>query len=216
MRRVIALLLCGLAGVAGAQDSVVIYRCTDAGGTVSVQNDIPCPKGSGQQRRVIETVRPPSQPYVPPPRAAKLVPVVPVVPASAAATPEKPAVDDAESNHAAIELQPPPPLFACRTWNREDYLSDDPTPAKRCAVLRTIGVDGDPTRGAGTACETVRDTCTPVPAPQRCERWQQHSRDTEAMLLFGRAEDPAATRLELERIAAIIRSSDCAPQRGAP
>lgn len=213
MRRVIALLLCGLAGVAGAQDSVVIYRCTDAGGTVSVQNDVPCPKGSEQQRRVIETVPPPSRPYVPPPRAAQLVPVVPV---SAPATPGKPAADDAEPDRAAIELLPPPPLFACRTWNREDYLSDDPTPAKRCALLRTIGVDGDPTRGAGTACETVRDTCTPVPEPQRCERWQQHSRDTEAMLLFGRADDPAATRLELERIAAIIRHSDCGPQRGEP
>ncbi|HUH90914.1 MAG TPA: hypothetical protein VLZ76_09705 [Lysobacter sp.] len=218
MRRAPALLLfglflCGLAGVGAAQDSVVIYRCTAADGTVSVQNDVPCPKDSQQQRRVIETVPPPSQPYVPPPPRA--IEVIPVVPASAPAGPEKSTAGDAESDNAPIKLLPPPPLFACRTWSRDDYLSDDPTPAERCAPLRTIGVDGDPARGSGAACEKVRDTCTAVPEPQLCERWRQHLRDTQAMLLFGRAEDPATTRVELERIEAVIRASDCGPQQAA-
>jgi hypothetical protein len=48
-----AALLLGLAGLlqtASAQ-SVVIYRCTDASGALTIQNGTPCPKGSKQERR---------------------------------------------------------------------------------------------------------------------------------------------------------------------
>ena len=37
-----------------AQHKVVIYRCTDASGALTVQNDVPCAKGSKQDKRVIE------------------------------------------------------------------------------------------------------------------------------------------------------------------
>lgn len=50
-----------LAGGAIAQQSVVIYRCTDASGAVTVQNDRPCPRGSTQNRRVLQTPAAPAR-----------------------------------------------------------------------------------------------------------------------------------------------------------
>ena len=46
--------------------SVVIYRCTAASGEVTLQNDVACPKGSRQQKQVIESP-PPMPAYRPPP-----------------------------------------------------------------------------------------------------------------------------------------------------
>lgn len=208
-----ALLLCCI-GATSAQDAVVIYRCTDASGAVSVQNDVPCAKGSQQQRRVMETAAPPAQAYVPPAPAAPaaLAPLIAIPPAASGDTPPanapKVAITDGEPEPAAA-LLPPPPLFACRTWNRVDYLSDDATPAERCAPLRTTGLGGDPAGGAGAACERVRDTCSPVADEKRCVQWRQYLHDTQATLLFGRAEDPAATRVAVERIEGIVRANDC-------
>ena len=57
-----------LAGVACAalasvpQDHVVIYRCTDASGGVTLQNDVPCPPGAQEQRQTVD-VPPPLPAY---------------------------------------------------------------------------------------------------------------------------------------------------------
>ena len=45
---------------------VVIYRCTDAFGALTVQNDVPCPKGTKQQKQVIQPP-PPMPAYRPVP-----------------------------------------------------------------------------------------------------------------------------------------------------
>ena len=36
-----------------ASRQVVIYRCTDAAGHVTIQNDLACPKGTRQQRQTL-------------------------------------------------------------------------------------------------------------------------------------------------------------------
>jgi len=234
---------------ATAQDAVVIYRCTDASGAVSVQNDIPCPKGSQQQRRVMETAAPASSPAMAaPPTPPSPAPTAPrtstgsVLPALVAmpAVPESfpdgmsPGADSAgalpdptDGNVAAnyggtpgaagevadgTLVEPPPALFSCRTWDRQEYFSDDPVPTRRCAPLRVSGLDGSAGGGQAAACEYVTDTCAAVPEASLCKQWHQHAHDTRARLLFGRAEDPAATRIELERIEALIHASTC---RGA-
>ncbi len=203
---------------AGAQDAVVIYRCTDASGALSVQNDVPCPKGSQQERRVMETARPSAAPPVSPPPAAMLAPVIvvpeagevaPLPPTGTGAPHAGPLAHDAAAN-AVVERPPPPPLFACRTWDRKEYFNDDPVPIRRCAPLRVSGLDGSAGGARATACEKITDTCAPVPETALCEKWQQHAHDTRAMLLFGRAEDPAATRAELTRIDHLIEASSCA------
>lgn len=233
----------GLAGApAAAQDAVVIYRCTDASGAVSVQNDVPCPKGSQQQRRVMETAGPASIPAMPAPPAPPTpaptptgtplpalvaMPMVPgsvpdgVSPVAGAASPPADATDgnvapegtgapDFTGDGTGITpAEPPPALFSCRTWDRQEYFSDDPVPTRRCAPLRVSGLDGSAGGGLAAACEYVTDTCAPVPAEVLCRQWRQHAHDTRAMLLFGRAGDPAATRLELDRIDALIKASTC-------
>lgn len=203
---------------AGAKDAVVIYRCTDASGALTVQNNVPCPKGSRQERRVMETARPSAPPPVSTPPAATLAPLV-VTPdaedvarlaATAAASPEAQTPPPDREAGAVVERLPPPPLFACRTWDRKEYFSDDAEPIRRCAPLRVSGLDGSAGGGGATACEKITDTCAPVPGATLCEKWQQHAHDTRAMLLFGRAEDPAATRAELTRIDTLIEASSCA------
>ena len=208
------LILCAVAAGASAQESVVIYRCTAADGAVTVQNDEPCPKGSRQQRRVVETT-PSSAPYVPPPAAAPAPAAAPSTPvlmpmpaASTAPDTDPPALPGVESG-IEVERRPPPPLFACRTWEREDYLTDSEVPVERCAAMRTTGLDGDPTRGAGAACMMVTDACQPVPAAELCERWQQLLQANEATVEFGRAKDPAAAEAELERVRAIVERNLC-------
>jgi len=212
-RRLPLLILCAVAAGAWAQDSVVIYRCTSADGAVTVQNDTPCPKGSRQERRVLETA-PPSAPPIPPPAApapaaASSAPVLMPMPAASAGPGRNPpALPDIETG-VEVERRPPPPLFACRTWEREDYLTDSEVPAERCAAMRTTGLDGDPARGAGAACMMVTDACQPVPAAERCDRWQQLLQANEATVEFGRAEDPAAAVAELERVRAIVERNLC-------
>ena len=49
-----ALLLCFGTMHAACAQSVVIYRCTDASGALTIQNGTPCPKGSRQQVQTIE------------------------------------------------------------------------------------------------------------------------------------------------------------------
>ena len=213
-RLLVLSLLATTAFLATARDSVVIYRCTDASGAVSVQNDVPCPKGSEQQRRVMETVRasvtPPSAST---PVAALITPPVVVVedaaPSDTAKGEANPAAAEPDNDAPARIPIGPPPLFACSTWDRKGYFSDDPVPTRRCAPLRVSGLDGAAGGGGASACEWGTDTCAPVPDTALCKQWQQHAHDTRAMLLFGRADDPAATRGELERIEAIIEASSC-------
>lgn len=214
-RLLIALLLLVTAfSSAAARDPVVIYRCTDASGAVSLQNDAPCAKGSKQERRVMETV---AESVPPPPANAPMAPeaTLPLVVVEAgaetgAATVEAMPSAVGATNSAAtlVPMSPPPPLFACRTSDRKEYFSDDPVPARRCAPLQVSGLDGS-SGGGASACEWGTDTCAPVPDAALCQQWRQHAHDTRATLLFGRAEDPAATRVELERIETIISASTC-------
>lgn len=211
----VGLLLAAGAWTAAAQDAVVIYRCTDASGAVTVQNDVACPKGSKQQRRVIETATPPAPAPVAPPAPVPLV-AVEETPDTVEPTPvveiedETTELDAEDPPVPPAERTPPPPLFACKTWNREEYFSDAATPAQRCAPMQTTGLGGDPAMGAGAACMVVSDFCQPVPDAALCESWRDHLIRSEAIVEFKRAEDPVAATAELERVRAIVRGSTCA------
>lgn len=208
---IVALAL-GFAAPAAAQDAVVIYRCTDASGAVTVQNDVRCPKGSRQERRVIETAAPP--PYTPPVEPAT-PPPEPAAPTPAEPTPAPVVIEapppgtPSDARIPLAERTPPPPLFACKTWNRDEYFSDSTTPAQRCAPMQTTGLGGDPAQGAGAACMVVSDFCQPVPEAALCESWRDHLIRSEAIVEFDRAQDPDAAAAELERIRTIVAHSTC-------
>lgn len=178
-----------------AQDSVVIYRCTDARGALTVQNDVPCPKGSRQERRVFEIApasHAPAAPPSPPPPA----------PAPAPAAPPAPTIE------IAARL-PPPALYECSTPDDRRYFSDDGTPPERCVPLQTTGIGGNPGLGAGTACERVTDQCRRVPDEDLCASWRQRLHDAETALRFGRFDNRATAQADVARFAHVASESTC-------
>jgi hypothetical protein len=213
-RRAVALglaLLCA-APVASAQ-GVVIYRCTDASGALTIQNGTPCPKGSKQERRVIESapassappfvLSPKPRPVVaaPPPRTLTAPP--PPAPAPAAEGDEAPAIADGDR-------LPPPWLYECRTYNDDSYLSDSGEPAPRCVTLTTTGLGGLIESGNNTsACEMKIDQCQRVPDGALCDAWRKRLREAESALRFGVSEDRAKAQAEVQRLSRVVRESTC-------
>ncbi|MBA2238197.1 MAG: DUF4124 domain-containing protein [Lysobacter sp.] len=197
-RMAAALILLLPAAPAAAQDSVVIYRCTDASGALTMQNDVPCPAGTRQQREVIESPLSPLAPAYMPPEPEPPPQRAPAPEAQATAVPA-----------AEIQRAPPPALYQCRTWDNDGYLTDDSVPAERCAPLQTVGIGGAPGIGAGAACEMVVDACEPLAAEGLCEGWQRRLREAEAALRFGRYESRQAAEAEIERVDRIVSQSQC-------
>jgi hypothetical protein len=193
-----------IADAAPARAEVVIYRCTDASGAVSIQNDIPCPKGSKQTRRVLETPPPSAAPaYVEAPAVAP----DPVVPAP---EPPPPAPDPASARAQPDgERLPPPPLFECTTYDNDHYLSDDGTPSERCVGLEITGIGDGAAPGVGAACQKTTDTCQRVPDGAACDAWKRREREARASLMFGKAEDKDKNQAEYERVQRVVTESTC-------
>jgi hypothetical protein len=185
--------------VGGAARQVVIYRCTDAAGRVTIQNDVACPKGTKQQRQAID-VPPPVPAYVPAPRDAEIDTTTP-------ATAEKP--QPAQTADAApLVPAPPPPLYACRTWDERDLLTEDATPAERCAPLQVVAADGS-ARSDAAACEKVKDRCEAVPAESLCAAWQRRVDEAEFRWRFAGAKQDDDRRREYEALKARLAQSNC-------
>jgi len=194
------------AAVIPARAGVVIYRCTDANGAVTVQNDTPCPKGSKQTRRVLDTPSPSAMPaYVEAPAVAP-DPVVPVP----APEPPAPAPDPASASAQPDgERLPPPPLFECTTYDNDRYLSDDDAPSERCVALEVTGIGDGAAPGVGAACQKTTDTCQRVPDGAACDAWKRREREARATLMFGKAEDKDKNEAEYERVQRIVTESTC-------
>ena len=196
-----ALLLPSSAPAAG----VVIYRCTDAFGALTVQNDVPCPKGSKQKKQVIQAP-PPMPAYRAPARVAPAPappPVVPATPAEAAsAEPTAPAIADADR-------LPPPALLQCNTYDNDSYLSENPSPPPRCVRLQTTDMAGTADNNVGVACQMMTDQCQRIADGGACTAWKQRLRELEAGWKFARADDAEAAKAEYERALKIVRDSTC-------
>ena len=205
-------LLAGLLGLCGwllamhaphAQETV-FYRCTDASGAVTMQNDKPCGPGMKQEIRRIGTVPTAPPPvrkeapsaYVPPPAGMFELVVGPQQALPVSAVPE-------------AERTPPPTLYQCRTWDEDDYIGDIAEPEPRCAPLQTTDASGDPNRGAGSACEMVRDTCTEASGEQLCAAWRRKVGEAEFRAKFADDRTRVSLTTEYERLAKILADSTC-------
>lgn len=183
---------------------VVIYRCTDAGGALTVQNDVPCPKGSKQDRRVIESVPSVAAPRVP---AARLAPPASAMTAAPASTLSS--VAAAATTIADADRLPPPALFECRTYDNDRYLSDDGLPPQRCAPLTTTGIGGGSGPGAGESCQMVSDQCQRIADGALCENWRTRLLEAQSVLRFGRRDNRDTAQAEADRVARVVRESTC-------
>jgi hypothetical protein len=209
-----------IVGDAMAQKAVVLYRCTDARGVVTLQNDTPCPKGHQQEKRVVEAAATAAPFPVPLPSPAEIVqmpaasnrpqadqpipsnavdtsaPVSPVLPLPAAQKPPR-------------ERLPPPPLYQCNTAENDSYLSDTSDPKPRCVRVETVGIDGSRQLGAGQACTMVYDQCQRIPDGAACPAWRKRVNEAQAAWTFARADSADALKAEYERIARVIAETTC-------
>jgi hypothetical protein len=183
---------------------VVIYRCTDANGAVTVQNDTPCPKGSKQTRRVLDT---PSPGTTPP--AYIEAPAIAPEPTPEPEPSPQPVAPTPTSTVSEGERLPPPPIFECTTFDNDRYLSDDGTPSERCVPLEITGIGGSSAPGAGGACQMRTDTCQRVPDGGLCDAWKRREREARATLMFGRAADKDKNETEYERVQRVVIESTC-------
>lgn len=201
----LTVLLAGLCASVLPAQATVIYRCTDAKGAVTMQNDVPCAKGMKQETRSIGAlpslppparVAPPSVASPPPLGAFELV----VGPQST----QLPA-----SSIPEAERKPPPALFECKTWDEDVYLSDIGEPEPECVALTVVGIGGNPNIGAGEACEMRRAECAPVAAEALCQAWVRRVSEAEFRAKFASAEDDDPRKAEFERMAQLLADSDC-------
>jgi hypothetical protein len=205
MRRawLVAMLRCALppASAPAQHRQVVIYRCTDAGGHVTLQNDVACPRGTQQRKQVVD-VPPPMPTYQP--REERMPAIVAAERAEVQAAIESALPEPVP----AEERKPPPPLFQCSTWDDQSYLTEDETPQEQCAPLHVVGLDGTP-QGAARACQAVADQCQPVADDALCRAWKRRVGEAEFRWKFAGAADDDARHLEYEKLAATLANSNC-------
>lgn len=210
MRFGVLVLLSLAASAAHAQSQsqeVVIYRCTDALGRLTIQNGTPCPAGSKQETQAVE--RPMVIPaYETPPMLAEPEPPPALAAKPGPSAPERPQLPEP----AAIadgERLPPPPIFQCDTWENKRYLSEDPEPKPRCVRLQTTGLNGDPNAGAGQACEMKYDLCSRVPDVDACAAWKQRQREIESTWRYAPGADKPRLQEEFARVTKILNDTTC-------
>lgn len=177
---------------------VTIYQCTEADGSITVQND-PCPEGVPQRARVVD-VPPPLTMRPPQVESRVLRPTaLPQLHAGSATLGQEP-----------LEREPPPALFRCNRYDNTRYLHESAEPEPHCRPLETVGIGGVPGIGAGLACERVRDECEPVPAEDLCQAWETRLRETEFRWQFATdRRDSQALGIEYERLSTLYNSSSC-------
>ena len=209
----LALSLCALDASA---NEVVFYRCTDASGALTLQN-MPCPKGDRQEKKVMQGVNTVPMGSATPARAATpsaattgASAAVPASPPSRSASEIIPAAPVEAPAPVADEARLPPPiLFQCITYDQDRYITESDEPKSRCVAMRTVGLDGNPQTGAGEACEMKRDECARVGDGALCDAWKKRVDETEVAWRFARAGNEEKNRLEFERAQKIYRESTC-------
>lgn len=205
----LALAACILATAVHAQDAVTIYRCTDAAGNVTVQNDRPCPAGTTQSKRTLGGVPSAASPTaVPiPARVLPLTPATAATPAAASAPAsagESPMPAVPFTMPGVLPAAPPPlppALYECRAPGGGVRWADAADPFERCATLLATG-------GACDVDTSV--SCVAVPDAQRCERWARRLQDLQQA---GGLDAGLPLHAEIARAEAVLSGPTCSPAR---
>lgn len=138
----------------------------------------------------------------------------PAAAASGAASTAAAPAADATAPAAPGAAPAPPPLFECRGRDGVRYFAQTAEPAPRCLAMSTTGIDGRPETAAGTACETVQDTCAPVADTALCEAWRGHMADLERQTREADANRRPVAQDELEAAVARYEASTCGTPGG--
>ncbi|QDH71908.1 DUF4124 domain-containing protein [Lysobacter alkalisoli] len=115
-----ALVLAGASAGSAQAGEVIIYRCTDTQGRLTLR-DTPCAAGEKQQ---VQTMQKPTDP-----------PSVATPPAAVTAAPPPPDPPPVQT----VVLQPPRPMYECVTPDGDSYISDTPEGNPRWVPMWTLG-----------------------------------------------------------------------------
>jgi hypothetical protein len=193
--------------VPASAQQTVIYRCTDAKGAVTMQNDKPCAPGMRQEVRKIGTL-----PTAPAPARKADAPATPVGPPPGARFElVRGPVSEAlpPSSVPDAERKPPPPLFQCETWDKDSYLSENAEPAPRCVPLQTVGIDGSALLAGGEACEMKQDTCAALTDAALCQAWRRRVDEAQFRMKFAPDDERDARKVEYDKYAQVLADSSC-------
>lgn len=219
----IATALGGLRTTVHAADDVVIYRCTDGKGRLTLR-DSPCAKGERQETRSM------MRPKDAPPRAPSPLPSQTVV---ATASPPPPQV---------IVINAPRPLYECVTPDNARYFSESAEGNPRQVPAWALGaplfarvptgepgridfqvengrVSGNyssgslgsvvvPTAAAYGATTWVRDACFPLPPSEVCARIRDRRDELRRRFVIAQPTERAALAREERAIEARL-NQDC-------
>ena len=176
-------------------NTTVIYRCTDAGGMLSIQS-VPCPRGQHQERSVIAR---PVDP-VPVPTTTTVAPAAPVADAVQAqpAAPPSPSVDDTPL--------PPPPLYRCHTPSGGSYANETDNPPERCRNVPLVNISGSQTV-PDHECELERDRCERIPDQELCASWKQRLGEAKSMLELGNPDLVERATLQRDQAQRVMNGS---------
>ena len=173
-------------------NATVIYRCTDAGGMLSIQSS-PCPRGQRQERSVI--ARPVDPVPVPATTAAAPVADAPQVQSAA---PPSPPVDDTSL--------PPPPLYRCHTPSGGSYVNETDNPPERCRDVPLVNISGSQTV-PDHECELERDRCERIPDQELCASWKQRLGEAKSMLELGNPDLVERATLQRDQAQRVMNRS---------
>ncbi|MER2020608.1 MAG: DUF4124 domain-containing protein [Stenotrophomonas sp.] len=213
MTRCLLLLL--LVSLPAAADEAVFFRCTDAGGQLTIQS-VACPAGSEQRiQRISAPVRGPA--------AVENAPAAPTPDYRMPPLPQdgdedsglldsaalRPAAAAEEPDDARPPKPPLPEIYQCVAADGGRYLHEREPAPSRCESLALTGLGGSHAPSNAASCEVVRDACEPVAEQQRCSSWQQRLRDARGRERFAAPENQAAATAERTRLEAVLAESDC-------
>jgi len=186
---IVTLLLADQPSVRALENTVTIYRCVDAKGHVSLQDD-PCPKDSAQ-----ESARSMVRPKDAPVHAVKAPPPPTEAPAP-------PAEEYPEF------VPPPPPMYQCTSYDgivRESEVYD---PNPHCEPLALYFPDPQRlTPAQAGSCRWVQDSCVRLSDAQTCAIFRQKKREAASALLHSFSDTQSYRKSELQRLTQIVDES---------
>ncbi|MFY2763772.1 DUF4124 domain-containing protein [Arenimonas sp. MALMAid1274] len=178
-------------GAPGASE-ITVYRCVDAKGVVSLQDE-PCPAGqTGSQRSMTRPQDPPARASAPPPAPADDEP-----PEAAPALPPPP----------AGPLFAPPPLFQCTDYDGDVRYSEDYDPNRRCVPLSVLGYDVRGSAQGAATCRWVSESCLQLDDASACRQFKARLEVARSNALHAFSDTAAFRKSEVTRLERIIRDS---------
>lgn len=172
--------------------TVLVHRCTDARGRVTLQDEA-CPKGSQSESRQM------TRPKDPPKSNSKPVPL-PVR-----------SVDEYLTQPAPTlrrELIPPPPMYRCTSYDGIGRFSESYDPNPRCEPLVLYyPYPNNLTPAQALSCRWVEDSCVRLSDGTACARWKVMRKEAVSASARSFSDTAAYRKSELERLTQITEES---------